>query len=80
MTANLSPAMHPTFKMNSRIEFSDFYIGQNGENKVKGAVVGISIVGLIFHYIVLLDEEINSDYGIMKAISIIGTALNEVSE
>jgi len=42
---------------------------------VKGRVVGIASVHMVFHYIVLLDSPIETEYGTQGAITVLGSLL-----
>lgn len=63
----LEPSLHKTIPLNTRVSIPLI-------NRV-GLVVGISSMHVIFHYIVLLDEEYEIPEGKVKAVAVSGTEL-----
>lgn len=65
------PALHKPVPMNSRVRLPL----QWTVREAKGTVVGISSMHVIFIYIVLLDEAIETEYGTCKAMACPGSEL-----
>jgi hypothetical protein len=67
-----NPTFHLPVPMNTRVIVPDYYF----KNKnIAGTVVGVSSIGVIFTYIVLLDQQIESEHGYVKAIVVHGPEL-----
>lgn len=65
------PTLHKPVPMGARVIVPAHYAG----HPVRGEVVGISMMHVIFTYIVLLDEPIESEHGLLKALTIGGPEL-----
>lgn len=65
------PTLHKPVPMGVRVVIPEYFVGK----KMKGEVAGISSMHVIFHYIVLLDEPIESEFGLQKAITVGGPQL-----
>lgn len=57
--------------MNTRVRIPDSYLGR----KAFGTVVGVSSMHVIFHYIILLDEPFQAEFGEIRALTVIGSEL-----
>lgn len=71
MNMTREPSLHKPVPMGSRVKIPEYYI----PNSKTGTVVGISLMYVIFTYIVLLDEPIDSEFGKISAIAVHGTEL-----
>ena len=56
----LQPALHKPIPMGSRVVVPDSYLKEKG---ITGTVAGISSTHILFTYIVILDKEVETDYG-----------------
>lgn len=65
------PGLHKPVPMNARVRIPAHYIGK----PATGTVVGIAMIHIVFCYIVLLDEPIDTEYGQQRALSIGGAEL-----
>lgn len=65
------PTLHKPVPMRTRVRLPKHYLGPH----VTGTVAGIAFMHVIFSYIVILDEEYNSDHGPILAITIGGSEL-----
>lgn len=65
------PALHKHVPMFTRVRIPDHYLGR----KATGTVVGIAALHVVFSYIVLLDEVIQSEYGPQRALVVGGAEL-----
>lgn len=63
------PTLHKPVPMGTRVKIQPPYPGD------LGTVVGISMIHVVFSYIVLLDKEIETEYGPQRAIVIPGPAI-----
>ena len=68
------PTMHKPVPINSRVKIPNYYSKDKNKNFF-GTVVGISSMHVIFTYIVLLDEFLESEFGDLKAVVVHGTEL-----
>lgn len=66
------PSMHKPIPMGTRVRVP---AGYACANEIVGTVVGISSWHVVFMYIVLLDEALDTDYGFQRAISVHGASL-----
>lgn len=73
------PTLHKPVPMESIVHVPNLYAGNDGHNKVntRGKVVGIAFVNVIFNYIVLLDESIDTPHGKISAIVCDGANLRD---
>lgn len=62
------PTLHKPVPMGARVVIPALYVGEVRH----GTVVGIGFVHIVFSYIVLLDEPVNTPYGTMRAIPVVG--------
>lgn len=65
------PTLHKPVPLESRVRLPFHYFGK----EVKGTVVGISSMHVIFVYIVLLDEAQDSEFGKVRAVAVPGAEL-----
>lgn len=72
----LQPALHKPIPMGSRVIIPDTYLKEKG---ITGTVAGISSTHILFTYIVILDKEVETDYGLMRAIVVNGPELRGVN-
>lgn len=70
------PSMHKPIPLGTKVVIpkNSGYVSEDHT----GEVVGISSQHIMFTYIVLLDEPIVNEYGINKAICVIGTQLENL--
>lgn len=68
-----TPTLHKPVPMGAEVIVPAEYTGRTR----KGKVVGIASIHVVFQYIILLDdgEEIESEYGIQRALTVAGPAL-----
>jgi hypothetical protein len=59
--------------MNTRVIVPKHYLGKDN---IRGTVVGISSMHVVFGYIVLLDEAIQTEFGETRAVIVNGPELN----
>lgn len=62
------PTLHKPVPMNTRVVIPALYAGEER----RGTVVGIAFVHVVFSYIVLLDEPVDTPYGSQRAITVPG--------
>lgn len=78
MNPTFHPTLHKPVPMNSRVFIPDYYIIDeisDNQRRLGGTVVGIANIHVIFTYIVLLDEPIQTEYGEFKAVVVNGAEL-----
>jgi hypothetical protein len=68
----MKPSLHKPVPMESRVIVPKHYLDRDD---VKGTVVGVASMHVIFTYIVLLDEPIDTEYGTCRAIVVNGPEL-----
>ena len=68
----LTHTLHKPLPMNSRVIIPSGYIN---DKEFHGTVVGISFLHIIFSYIVLLDNPVDTEYGEQRAVVVQGSAL-----
>jgi hypothetical protein len=73
------PTLHKPVSFDTRVRLPD-YISKNKENPIFGTVVGIASINVIFTYIILLDEPLESswlepEFKQVKAVIMPGTEL-----
>lgn len=66
------PTMHKEIPMETPVVIP---AGMYSVGPLTGKVVGIASTHIMFYYIVLLDSPIENLYGSMRAVSVVGTAL-----
>jgi hypothetical protein len=66
------PTLHRPVPMGARVVVPEYYLGKPN---ITGTVAGIASLHIIFAYIVILDEEIDTEYGTQKAIVVNGPEL-----
>lgn len=69
----MQPSLHKPVPMNSRVVIPSYF--HASKSPVLGTVVGISSMHVIFTYIVLLDEPIETEFGQMRAVVVNGAEL-----
>lgn len=67
------PGLHKPVPMNARVRIPEHYLGRGKRDT--GTVVGIAAIHVVFSYIILLDEPIETEYGQTRALSIGGAQL-----
>ena len=67
------PTLHPEFAMGSYVTINDGH-----HSTMHGVVSGVAQVGVIFNYIIILDNPIETEFGVVEAVSIPGVALKMV--
>lgn len=72
-TSVLQPTLHKPVPMGSRVKVPKYFHSSSAE--LWGEVVGISFAHVIFGYIVLLDEPLETLYGPQKAVVVNGPEL-----
>lgn len=65
------PTLHKPVPMGARVKLTAPYV----QDEAYGEVVGISSTHVIFNYIVLLDKPVESPYGTIRALSVVGSHL-----
>lgn len=74
----MGPTLHKPVPMGSRVYIPE-YFSINKEKKLTGTVAGVASVHVIYTYIVLLDESIQSEeFGELKAVVVNGPELEGV--
>lgn len=71
MTPPPPPLLHLPIMLGSRVRIPAVYLSK----EVSGTVAGISSLGIMFHYIVILDEPHVFEDQTHAAISVVGTQL-----
>lgn len=66
------PTMHRPVPMNTRVVIAPGYVQRDA---VKGTVRGIATMHVVFQYIVVLDEPIQTDQGEIGAVAVTGPSL-----
>lgn len=66
------PTLHKPIPMGTRVRVP---AGFCSVDPVLGRVAGISMIHVVFGYIVILDTPIETEYGIQEAVSVTGSAL-----
>lgn len=70
----LTPSMHKPVPMGARVKIPPYYF--NADKEIWGTVEGVSWKHVIFIYIVVLDERIETDdLGSIKAVTVSGPEL-----
>ncbi len=74
---NMLPTLHKPVPMNTRaVVPAEYEFDDSVPNKVRvGTVVGIAHMHAVFHYIVLLDEPFQSEFGEQRAIVLSGSQI-----
>lgn len=72
----IQPALHKPVPIGSRVLVPDHFLKEKG---VAGTIAGIASTHIIFTYIVILDKEVETDYGMVKAIVVNGPELRGVN-
>lgn len=70
------PTLHKPVPMGSRVIIPEQFLKKDN---VMGVVAGIAFVHVIFGYIVILDEPVETEYGTQKAIVVSGSELRGVN-
>jgi hypothetical protein len=73
---HLYPTLHKPVPMKSRVIVPEAFVGESYGDR-PGTVVGISSVHVVFVYVVLLDQEISTEWGIMQAVCVPGPQLEK---
>lgn len=64
------PALHQEFPMESRVE-----VKNDQHLVIQGVICGVAHVGIIFHYIVQLDNPMEIEFGLVRCIAVPGVYL-----
>lgn len=72
MNKPMEPTLHKPVPMGTRVKVQAGYVKPEA---VTGTVIGVSFMHVVFGDIVLLDHEIDTEFGIQRGVSVIGTAL-----
>jgi hypothetical protein len=75
-TSPIQPSIHKPVPMGARVVLPEHYLGRPN---VTGTVVGIASLHIFFTYIILLDAEIQTEYGPQKAVVVLGQELRGVN-
>ena len=75
MLNGLSPTMHPDYEMQTRVAFS--LTGKFDEQERTGKIIGVAFAHVVFAYIVLLDEPLES-HPEHTAIPVLGSLIKRV--
>ncbi len=66
------PGLHKPVPMGARVRIPPHYVGK----VATGTVIGIAALHVVFSYIILLDEPHPTEYGEIRALSIVGSELD----
>lgn len=68
------PTLHKEVPIGTRVYIPSMYYSYK-DKRYTGTVAGIASMHVVFGYIVILDEEIPSEFGDLKAIVVYGSQL-----
>jgi hypothetical protein len=72
----LTPTLHKPVPLQTKVKVPKTYTG--GEDEATGRVVGIAMMHVIFTYIVLLDQPLQTEDGLTEAFTIPGSQLMDL--
>lgn len=68
------PTLHKPVPIGTRVRIPENYSKEKSQ-PLLGVVAGISSMHVIFTYIVILDKSLNSEFGELKAVVVVGPDL-----